>query len=120
MINPHPASGYRRPKANSYQQWHPTPETDSAAKVLVISPDGQECSATIAQDAEVYRLRLAAGESVSHTLRDGRGLWLQVISGQLSTAGATLSPGDALSTEEAGDLTITATEPAEALLFDLL
>src|SRR3974390_2051261 len=36
----------------SYTEWHPTADTAQAGKVLVISPDGREGSATIHQDAD--------------------------------------------------------------------
>lgn len=103
----------------SYTEWHPTPESESASKVLVISPDGRDGSATIHQDAHVFRIRLKAGESVGHDLPAGRGLWLHLISGKAAAAGETLTPGDAISTEDAGRLEITAAEDSEALLFDL-
>jgi redox-sensitive bicupin YhaK (pirin superfamily) len=103
----------------SYTEWHPIPEHADAAKVLVISPDGREGSATIHQDADVYRLRLQAGQTVTHELRTERGAWLQVADGVLEFNGAALSTGDAASTEDAGVLTIKAMQPTEALLFDL-
>jgi redox-sensitive bicupin YhaK (pirin superfamily) len=103
----------------SYTEWHPTTASEASSKVLVISPDGREDSATIHQDAEVYRVRLQASETVSHDLKPGRGLWLQLIKGQLTHGETRLLPGDAASTESTGVLTFTATEDAEALLFDL-
>ncbi len=103
----------------SYTEWHPTPETENSAKVLVISPDGRDGSATIHQDADVYRVRLKAGEAVSHDLPTGRGLWLQLISGSLTDGETELKPGDAASTESAGTIEFTASEDTEALLFDL-
>lgn len=103
----------------SYTEWHPTPEHASAGKVLVISPDGREDSATIHQDAFVYRIRLAAGQTVTHTLADGRGAWLQMASGALQLNDVALVTGDGASTEVAGTLTLTAREDTEALLFDL-
>ena len=36
-----------------YTEWHPAAEHDDAPKVLVISPDGREGSATIMQDADI-------------------------------------------------------------------
>ncbi len=102
-----------------YTEWHPKAANDNAAKVLVISPDGRDDSAIIHQDAEVYRLRLGAGQSVTHEIRAGRGAWLQVIKGGMSVNDATLTAGDAVSTDDTGTLTVTATEDAEALLFDL-
>ena len=103
----------------SYTEWHPDPAQENEAKVLVISPDGRDNSATIHQDADVYRLRLSAGQSVSHQLAADRGLWLQVISGQWEVDGKTLYPGDAISTESAGDWQFHAHSDSEALLFDL-
>jgi len=102
-----------------YTEWHPQPEHDAAPLVLVISPDGREGSAVIHQDADIYRLRLAAGQSVTHTLRPGRGAWVQIAGGELALNGAPLTTGDGASAEEPGTLTFTATKPAEALLFDL-
>lgn len=103
----------------SYTEWHPTAESEAASKVLVISSDGRDQSATIHQDADVFRLRLPAGESVNHTLADGRGLWLQVIKGSIAALGVELSAGDALSHEGAGPIEFVAREDSEALLFDL-
>jgi quercetin 2,3-dioxygenase len=103
----------------SYTEWQPKPEHADASKVLVISPDGREDSATIHQDANVYRLRLTPGQSVTHELKAGRGAWLQIAQGALTLNGVALATGDAASTEEPGTLTFTASEPTEALLFDL-
>jgi len=103
----------------SYTEWKPTAEQAKAPKVLVISPDGSDGSATIHQDAEVYRLRLEPGQTVTHELRANRGAWLQVVTGKLTVNGEALEEGDGASTEEAGKLTVTATTPTEALLFDL-
>jgi quercetin 2,3-dioxygenase len=103
----------------SYTEWQPKPEHADAAKVLVIAPDGREDSATIHQDADVYRLRLKPGQSMTHELKAGRGAWLQIAQGALTLNGVALATGDAASTEEPGTLTFTASEPTEALLFDL-
>lgn len=103
----------------SYTEWHPRPEQDAAAKVLVISPDGREDSATIHQDADVYRIRLKAGTSTTHEVRPGRGIWLQVMRGHLDMNGTALSAGDGAATETAGEVRIATSGDAEALLFDL-
>jgi len=105
--------------APSYTEWQPKPESDDDPKVLVISPDGRNDSAVIHQDAFVYRVRLKAGETVSHDLLQSRGLWLQVISGSLEIDKSTLFAGDALSCETHGTIRFIATEDSEALLFDL-
>ena len=104
----------------SYTEWNPRPELESTAKVLVISPDGRDDSATIHQDAFVYRLRLAPGETVIHDLSSGRGFWLQLITGSLRIHDTQLLPGDALSAESGGEHALSAEgEAVEALLFDL-
>lgn len=102
-----------------YTEWHPDPARDGDPKVLVISPDGREGSATIHQDADIYRVRLEAGQPVSHEVRAGRGAWFQLIQGTVEANGVPLSPGDAVSTDDAGTLTLTAGSAAEGLLFDL-
>jgi redox-sensitive bicupin YhaK (pirin superfamily) len=105
--------------APRYTEWHPKPDTDGDAKVLVISPDGRDYSAMIHQDAEVYRLRLKPGAAVTQELRAGRGLWLQVMRGRLTLDGSSLEAGDGASSEEPGTFEIRAGDTAEALLFDL-
>ena len=102
-----------------YTEWHPKTAHADAPKVLVISPDGRDGSATIHQDADIYRIRLKAGQTVTHELKSGRGAWLQVAEGALTLNGVELHTGDGASTEQAGALKLTATQPTEALLFDL-
>jgi redox-sensitive bicupin YhaK (pirin superfamily) len=103
----------------SYTEWHPDPAKDKDSKVLVISPDGRDNSATIHQDASIYRIRLEPGASTTHDVAAKRGVWFQLIKGKATINGAPLEAGDAASTEEAGTLTVQASEDAEALLFDL-
>jgi quercetin 2,3-dioxygenase len=103
----------------TYTEWHPKPEQANAAKVLVISPEGRDGSATIHQDADIYRIRLQPGETVTHRLRAGRGAWVHIAEGSLALNGVALVTGDGASTEEPGTLTLTASGPAEAILFDL-
>lgn len=103
----------------SYTEWHPKAEDADAPKVLVISPDGRDGSATIHQDADIYRIRLRPGETVTHDLKSGRGAWLQIAEGALTLNDVALTTGDGVSTEQPGRLTLVATRPTEALLFDL-
>lgn len=103
----------------SYTEWLPEPEHDAAPKVLVISPDGREGSATIHQDADIYRVRLAPGQSITHEVKHGRAAWLQIADGALEINGQAVSTGDGASTETPGVLTLTATKQTEAILFDL-
>lgn len=105
----------------AYTEWSPAAASDTRAKTLVISPDGREGSAIIAQDAYVYLLRTDRPELIHHDLKPGRGIWLHVIKGTATMANCILNPGDAASIEEASSLSIKAgPDGLEALLFDLV
>jgi hypothetical protein len=105
--------------APSYTEWHPQPEQADSPKVLVISPDGRGGSATIHQDADIYRIRLQPGQRLTHELKTGRGAWLHLAEGALTFNGVELATGDGASPEAPGRLTLAARQPTEALLFDL-
>jgi redox-sensitive bicupin YhaK (pirin superfamily) len=102
-----------------YAEWTPTVEQLDAPKVLIISNDGREGSAHISQDADVYRVKTKSAVTVPHDLREGRGLWFQLIGGDVEIGGIKLSPGDAVSSESAGHFVFKSAGPIEALLFDL-
>ena len=70
-----------------YAEWTPTVAQSSAAKVLIVSQDGREGSAHISQDASVYRVKAAAATTVAHSLASGRGLWFQLIEGEVQVGG---------------------------------
>ena len=102
----------------AYTEW--TPPAVPSAKTLVISADGREGSAQIAQDASIYRILADADSVITHDLTAGRGIWLHVIRGAATLADVTLLPGDAASLEEPAALEIHAgPDGLEALLFDL-
>lgn len=104
----------------AYSEWKPTPGHENDVKTLVISADGREGSATIAQDASIYLLKLQPGVETRHSLTVGRGIWLHVATGSIIVNGIPLSAGDAVSLEEAGEIVIASTDEAsEAILFDL-
>jgi redox-sensitive bicupin YhaK (pirin superfamily) len=86
----------------SYTEWKPTPAQAQQADVVVISPDGRDGSARIHQDVIVRRLRLPAGATTPHTIAAGRGVWLQLISGELQVGEHRLRPGDGLCSDDAG------------------
>lgn len=103
----------------SYTQWQPQEQHANDPKVLVISSDGREGSATIHQDADIYRIWLEPGQSVIHELKPGRGAWVQIAEGALTFNKVPLQTGDGASTQQPGQLTLTATRPTQAILFDL-
>ena len=86
---------------------------------LIASKAGRDGSLPIHQDADLYVLRLAGGESAGHVPAPGRRLWLQVVAGDLAVNGVSVSAGDGLAISDEDALTLTADADAEALLFDM-
>ncbi len=106
--------------APAYTEWTPASGRENDVKTLVISSDGRDGSATIAQDASIYLIKLQPGNKTQHELAAERGLWLHVAKGSLTVNGMELLAGDALSLEEPGEIEIVGTaEDSEAILFDL-
>ena len=89
---------------------------------LVTSKDGRNDSMAIHQDADLYLARFSGGESVTHTLKRGRGAWLQVAEGTVAVNGTALEQGDAASIEctEDAAIALSASGRTQVLLFDLL
>lgn len=104
----------------AYTEWAP-PADSISPKTLVISPDGRDGSAVIAQDAEIHRILTdTPNTTITHEIRDGRGIWLHIIRGEATVNDIVLHPGDALSVEQAMTLSLQSGDsPLEALLFDL-
>jgi redox-sensitive bicupin YhaK (pirin superfamily) len=97
------------------------PEEERRGRLrLLVSPEAEEGSLKIHQDARLYSSILDAGQSVEHTLAKGRGAWLQVATGTVTVNGTAVSAGDGVAIEEEPSITITATHPSELLLFDLV
>ena len=109
------ARGY----APSYEQKHFMEAERSDQLRLVVSSDGRNGSLTIHQDASLYAGLLGAGQSVSQELSPGRYAWLHVARGTVTVAGETFQAGDAAAFDQAGQITLTGTEPSEVLFFDL-
>ncbi|MEK7262115.1 MAG: pirin family protein [Pseudomonadota bacterium] len=102
----------------SYEQTH-FDDAELANRLrLVASPDGQDGSVTIHQNARVYAARLRNG-AVTHTLGSGRRAWVQVARGALTLNGQKLAAGDGAAIEQETVLRLTGNGGAELLLFDL-
>ena len=96
------------------------PEAEKRGKLrLIASPDGQDGSVTINQDALLYATLLQPGQEVKHELAKGRYAWLQVAKGAVELNGQALKQGDGAAVSEEKLLTIKADADAEVLLFDL-
>ena len=86
---------------------------------LVASKTGRDGSIAIHQDADLWLARLGSGDRVRHKLASGRHGWMHVAEGEVLLDGERLSAGDAGMTSEEGSLELSATKPAQVLLFDL-
>lgn len=87
--------------------------------VLVVSPDGRDGSIPIRQDVDIRLGRFKTGDSVDLPVRAGRGVWVQLVKGDLTVNGQTLKAGDGLALEQVPGVSLKADSEAEFLFFDL-
>lgn len=86
---------------------------------LIASPDGEEGSVTIHQDARVYAALLDGTESATHAVAAGRKAYVHVGRGEVTVNGQPLRAGDALEATGEREIRLEGGRNAEALLFDL-
>jgi redox-sensitive bicupin YhaK (pirin superfamily) len=67
-----------------------------------------------------YAASLQNGETVNHSLADGRVAWLQVVRGAVQLNEQMLTAGDGASVEESQLTLQGASDDAEVLLFDMV
>jgi redox-sensitive bicupin YhaK (pirin superfamily) len=101
----------------SYDQRH-FDDMDGKLRLLA-SRAGRDGSLTVHQDIDLYASRLGANETANLTLRDGRGVWVQLIKGELLVNDQAMKSGDGLALAEETHVAISAAQDAEFLLFDL-
>jgi redox-sensitive bicupin YhaK (pirin superfamily) len=90
------------------------------ALTLVFAGKPRADAIAIRSDADVFLGRLDAGERLTHRTSLSRGIWLQVVTGQLEVGGSEpLGPSDGASIERAEAIEISSPSGAEFLLFDL-
>ncbi len=86
---------------------------------VVVSQDAREGSLTVHQDMSLHGTLLAPGEKAEYTLAPGRHAWVQLARGKATLNGVEMKAGDGVAVSDESKLVLTATEPVEALLFDL-
>ena len=86
---------------------------------LVASRDAAQGSLRINQDARIYLADLAEGKEIDYELPADRHAWLQVLRGSVTLNDRKLETSDGAGVSEERLLKITASEPAEIMLFDL-
>jgi redox-sensitive bicupin YhaK (pirin superfamily) len=90
-------------------------------KILPLDQENSlyEFPLTIHQDVKIFRGKLAKGHTLDYKITKGRGVWLQMISGNLSVNDSLLEVGDAAVIEDEKQIALKATKELEFLLFDL-
>lgn len=104
----------------SYEQKRFGDEDKRGRLCLVASPDGADGSVQIHQDASMFATLLDAGQSVSHTIANGRKGWLHVVQGAVEVNGLPMQGGDGLAITGEEALEITTASRGEVLLFDMI
>jgi redox-sensitive bicupin YhaK (pirin superfamily) len=103
----------------SYEQ-KSFPEVERQGRLrLVASPDAQDGSLLIHQDARVYLSTLDGDQEIRYDLRPGRHAWLQVLRGSVALNGQALGTSDGAAISDETRLSIRATKSSEVMLFDL-
>lgn len=104
----------------SYEQKHFALRENQGSLRLVASPDGQDNSVTIHQDANLYLAALKDGDRLNYSADSNRSLWIQVAKGSVEINGQALQAGDgAAITQETQIAIATTRNDTEILLFDL-
>lgn len=104
----------------SYEQKTFSEEEKRGKLRLVGSRDGRDGSITIHQDVNLYAASLQDGETVNHSLNDGRVAWLQVARGAVRLNDQLLSAGDGAAISKETQFALQgAADTAELLLFDM-
>lgn len=86
---------------------------------LIASKTGASGSFAIHQDAELLLARLNQGDAAKHPLKPGRHAWTHVAEGDVIVNGEKLKAGDGAALSGENAVAVTASTPAQVLLFDL-
>jgi quercetin 2,3-dioxygenase len=105
--------------APSYEEKHFDVASKTGGLRLIASPDGQDGSVLIHQDAYVYASILGLSDRVEYQLKEGRSAYVHLIRGQIDVSGNALKTGDALKIKEVSSIEFSNAHEAEFLLFDL-
>jgi redox-sensitive bicupin YhaK (pirin superfamily) len=95
-------------------------EADKRGRLrLVASPDGQDGSVRIHQDARLYVGLFDGDERATLAVAPGRRAWVHIARGSVTVNGQALHAGDAVAMEDEGEIALSGGEGAEVLVFDL-
>ncbi|WP_447981819.1 pirin family protein [Achromobacter kerstersii] len=85
----------------------------------LVSPDGEDGSMKIHQDARLYGGLFDGDESATLNLAAGRRSWVHVARGSIVVNGTELSTGDAVAITDESRVELSGGKQAEVLVFDL-
>jgi len=102
-----------------YEQRDFTELKKSNGLTLLASQTGREESLTVHQDIALYLGCLEAGHVLKYSIELDRHAWIQIVEGSLDINGTVLHAGDGCAISDDKELTITADQTSEFLLFDL-
>jgi redox-sensitive bicupin YhaK (pirin superfamily) len=102
-----------------YEQKTFSIEDKKGRLALLASPDGDDGSLTIHQDARVYAAVLGDGDEVRKDIVEGRHAWVHVATGSVEVNGHPLGAGDSAAVSQETTVTIKGVGAGEVLLFDL-
>ena len=105
--------------APRYEQKAFTEEERRGQLRLVVSPDGDQGSLTIDQDARLYASLLSPGDKAEHALQAERAAWVQVARGKVTLNGEELGPGDGAAVRDVEQLSFEGLEDAEVVVWEL-
>lgn len=108
----------RRGHESSYAEKSFAEDTD-APLTLVASAEGRNSSIAINQDVDLWLARLRTGDTVTHSLGEGRHAWLQVAEGDVEVNGLAMKRGDGAAVSDETELRLIAGVSSQMLLFDL-
>lgn len=85
---------------------------------LLVSKSGREDSLQINQDCDFYLAKLSANHQVSHSFKQNRSGWLQIIEGLIVVNGLEAEAGDGCFVQNESLVDLVALQPAKVLLLD--
>jgi quercetin 2,3-dioxygenase len=103
----------------SYEEKRFADEEKRGRLRVIVSPDRDEGSLLIHQDARLYVGLFEGAEEAQLRVEPGRRIYVHVARGRLTANQLALDAGDALKIPEAGSLSINHGHAAEVLVFDL-
>jgi len=102
-----------------YQQQHFSDDEKRGKLRLIISPEGQQGSLQVRQDARVYAGLFDGDEHATLTLADNRYAYVHVARGRIELNGQLLREGDGVRMRKEQVIELSNGRDAEVLVFDL-